>query len=173
MVVSLAFDVIANDRGIRIEGPASVDHRGQWLIFDVDQLQRVTRRVPVVGDDEGHLLPMEAHLVGGEHGHHVVGQRRYPGKLQRLEQRPSDHCPNLRMCLGRCGVDRDQPCVRVRAAQHRAVQHARQHEVVDVIALAAQEASVLLAHPPPEANVRLLCSDGHDAATSSVSAARG
>ncbi len=76
------------------------------------------------------------------------------------------------MRLGRCGVDRDQPCMRVRAAQHRAVQHARQHEVVDVVALAAEEASVLLAHPAPEANVRLVCGDGHDA-TSSVSATRG
>ena len=173
MVVSLAFDVIANDRGIRIEGPASVDHRGQWLIFDVDQLQRVTRRVPVVGYDEGHLLPMEAHLVSGEHGHHVMGQRRYPCKLQGFKQGSRDHCPDFRMRLGRCGVDRNQPRMRVRAAQHRTVQHARQHEVVDIVALAAQEARILLAHPAPKPNMRLVCSDGHDAATSSVSETRG
>jgi hypothetical protein len=82
VVVGLALDVIANDRRIGIEGPSSVDDGRQRLVFDVDQLQRVPRRVAVVCDDEGDLLSMEAHLVGGEHGHHVMGKRRYPGKLQ-------------------------------------------------------------------------------------------
>src|SRR5215207_63661 len=63
--------------------------------------------------------------------------------------------------------------MRVGAAQHRAVQHARQHEVVDIVALTAQEASVLLAHPAPETNIRVVRRDGHDAATSSVSVIRG
>ena len=50
------------------------------------------------------------------------------------------------------GVDRDDPRVRVRAAQHRAVDHPRQPDVVEVGALAADEARVLLALQPAEAD---------------------
>ena len=42
-------------------------------------------------------------------------------------------------------VDRDDLRVRVRAAQHGAVEHPREHDVVEVLALAADEARVLLA----------------------------
>ena len=47
-------------------------------------------------------------------------------------------------------VDRDDPGVGVRAAQDRAVQHARQVHVVDVGALAADEPHVLLAQHAAE-----------------------
>jgi hypothetical protein len=52
--------------------------------------------------------------------------------------------------LGR--VDRDEPRVRQRRAQHRAVQHPGQHDVVQVPALAADEARVLLPLDAAEAD---------------------
>ena len=84
-----------------IEGSARVDDRRQRFVFDVDQLQRVSRGVTVVGDNEGDLLAMEPHFVRGEHGHDVMGQRRHPGEIQRLEQRAGDHCADFGMCLRR------------------------------------------------------------------------
>ena len=84
-----------------IEGSARVDDRRQRLVFDVDQLERVARGVAVVGDDEGDLLALEPHFVGGQHGQDVMGQRRHPGEIQRLEQRAGDHRLDLGMRLGR------------------------------------------------------------------------
>ena len=57
---------------------------GQDVVLDVDQLERVARRVAVLGDDERDLLALEAHLVGGQHGLDVVGQRRHPGQARGL-----------------------------------------------------------------------------------------
>src|SRR6185312_8593137 len=45
-----------------VERATRVRHHGERLVLDVDQLERVARRVAVVGDDEGHLLALEAHL---------------------------------------------------------------------------------------------------------------
>ena len=55
-----------------VERLAGVDDRVERLVLDVDQLERVAGRVAVLGDDEGDLLALEADLVGGEHGLHVV-----------------------------------------------------------------------------------------------------
>jgi hypothetical protein len=56
----------------------------------------------------------------------------------------------LSVGLGGQGVDGQDPGVRVRAAQHRAVQHAGQAHVVHEQALTADEPLVLLAQHPPE-----------------------
>ena len=55
------------------------------------------------------------------------------------------------MSLGGQGVDGQDPGVRVRAAQHRPVQHAGQPHVVHEEALAADEPLVLLAQHAAEA----------------------
>ena len=81
----LALDLVAHERGVGVERPAGVDHRRQRLVLDVDQLERVACRVAVLGDDEGDLLALVAHLVGGQHGLHVGRQRRHPGQLEPVE----------------------------------------------------------------------------------------
>jgi hypothetical protein len=124
----------------------------QRFVLDVDQLDRVARRVVVLGDHERDLLPLEAHLVGGEHGLGVHRQRRHPGEAQARERLAGDHRLDLGVGLGGRGVDGDDAGVRERAAQHGPVQHAGQVDVVDVAALAAYEAGVLLALHPAEAD---------------------
>src|SRR5690606_7322367 len=84
-----------------------------------------------------------------------------PGEVQPLQRLAGDHRLHLRMRQGLRGVDRDDPGVRVRAAQHRAVQHPGQHHVVDVGALAAYEPGVLLAQRAAEAYGGPLLRDGH------------
>ena len=106
----------------------------------------------VFGDDERHLLTLEAHLVGAQHRLHVHRQRRHPRQLQRLQQLARDDRFDLGMCFGSAGVDRNDARVRVRAAQNRTVEHARQVDIVDVVALASQETGVFLANHAAEAH---------------------
>ena len=105
-----------------------------------------------VGDHERDLLALEADLVAGEHGLRVVGDRRHPRQAERLEVLGGDDRGDVRVRERLGGVDRDDLRVRVRAAQDRAVHHPRQADVVEVGALAADEARVLLALQAAEAD---------------------
>ena len=151
-VVALAGLVVADQRRVGVERLARVDDRRQRLVLDVDQRQRVVGRVLVGRDHERDLLALEADLVAREHGLRVVGDRRHPRQAERLEVLGGDDRGDVRVRERRRGVDRDDPRVRVRAAQHRAVDHPRQPDVVEVGALAADEARVLLALQPAEAD---------------------
>ena len=166
-VVALAGLVVADQRRVGVERLAGVDDRRQRLVLDVDQLQRVVGRVLVGRDHERDLLALEADLVAGEHGLGVVGDRRHPGQAERLEVLGGDHGGDVGMGQRGRGVDRDDARVGVRAAQHGAVHHPRQLDVVEVGALAADEARVLLALQPAEADralgrgAREVLDDGH------------
>ena len=144
--------VVADDRRVGIERAPRVDDRLERLVLDVDQLERVARGVVVVGDDERDLLALEADLVGREHGLAVGRHRRHPRHAARLEVAAGDDRVDLRQRERGGGVDRDDPRVRERAAQDRAVQRARAADVVEERALPADEARVLLALQPPEAD---------------------
>ena len=160
-VVLLALLVIADQRRVRVERLAGVDHGGQRVVLDVDQLQRVARGILVGRDHERDLLALEADLVAGEHGLGVVGDRRHPGQAQRLEVLGRDHRVHARHLQRLGGVDREDLGVGVRAAQHRPMQHAGQADVVQVGALAADEPRVLLALEAAEAD-RALGAGGLD-----------
>jgi uncharacterized protein YjaZ len=56
------------------------------------------------------------------------------------------------VCLGSTRVDGDDFCVRERAAQERAVEHAGQLHVIDIVAMATHEASIFLAEHTTEPN---------------------
>jgi len=156
VVIPLARHVVPDHRRPRVQGLPGVDDHRQRLVLHVDQLERVAGGVPVLGDDERHLLALEPDLVGGQHGLHVPGQGGHPGQLAPGQHLAGDDGPDPGMRLGGRGVHRDDPGVRQRAAQDGAVQHARQRDVVDEGALAAQEPGILLA---PQAAV----SGAHDA----------
>ena len=152
VVVGLAGEVVADHRRGRVERGADVHDGGQRLVLDVDELERVPGRVPVLGDDEGHLLALEADLVGGQHRLHVVGQRRHPGQAALGEHRAGDDQLHLRVRLGGADVHAHDPPVGDRRAEDRQVQHAGQLDVVDEAALAADEPRVLLAQHPAVAH---------------------
>jgi hypothetical protein len=155
-VVDLALLVVADQRRVGVERAAGVDDRGQRVVLDVDELERVARRVLVRGDDERDLLALEADLVAGEHRLRVVGDRRHPRQAERLEVLRRDDRRDVGVRERARGVDGDDARVRVRAAQDRAVDHAGQADVVQVGALAADEARVLLALQAAEADRALL-----------------
>ena len=127
--------------------------------------QRVARGVLVGRDHERDLLALEADLVAGQHRLGVVGDRRHPRQPERLEVLGGDDRGDARVRERRGGVDRDDLGVRVGAAQHRAVHHPGQADVVEVGALAADEARVLLALEPAEADRPLVVGLGRFSVT--------
>ncbi len=151
-VVALARLVVADQRRVVVERLAGVDDGRQRLVLHVDQLERVVRRVLVGRDHERHLLALEVDLVAREHGLRVVGDRRHPREPERLEVLGGDDGGDVRMRERLRGVDREDARVRVRATEHGAVDHPRKPDVVEVRALAADEARVLLPLQPTEAD---------------------
>ncbi len=141
-VVGLVFLVGADHRRVRLERTLRRHHRLERLVVDVDQLEGVLRDVGVLGDHRRDLLALEPHLVGDEHRLGVVAHRRHPGEVvlrHQLAGHDGDHAGER---LSARGVDRVELRVRVGAAQDRHVEHAGQLHVVDVVALAPDEAVV-------------------------------
>ena len=151
-VVGLADLVVSDQRCVLVESLPRVHDRRQRLVLHVDQLERVARDVLVGRDHERDLLALEADLVTREHRLGVVGDGGHPRQAQRLQVLGGDDGGHTRMGERPAGVDRNDARVRVRAAQDGAVHHARQPDVVQVVALAADEARVLLALEAPEAD---------------------
>ena len=114
-------------------------------VVDDDRVARVLSLVAGLGDDRRDLLALEANLVCGQHGLRVIGQRWHPGQLVLRHELARDHRDHPRHAGGGASVDGLEARMRMWAAQDRHVQHARQREVVDVVALAVEEARVLLA----------------------------
>ena len=148
-VVLLVFLVVPDDRGAGLEALLRGDDHRQRVVVDLDQLEGVVGDVGVLGDHAGDLLALHAHLVGGQHGLGVAGQGRHPGQVVLGQQLAGDDRHHPGEGLGGRGVDRVDPGVGDRAAQDRHVQHARQVDVVDVVAPALEEAVVLLALDAP------------------------
>ena len=127
VVVGLAFEVGADHFGVGSSSALPASMTGiERVVVDVDELERVPCGVVVLGDDERHLLALEADLVGGQHRLHVVGQRRHPGQALLRQIGARDDRLDLRMCLRRCDIDAGDPRVGVRRAQDGQVQHAGQ-----------------------------------------------
>src|SRR5579862_4186552 len=104
---------------------------------------RVLGDVRVIGDNAGYFLTLEPDLVRGQDRLGVVGQRRHPGQVpgrHHVAGQDQVHAGDVPRLAGVDGLD---PRVGQRAAQDLHVQHARQGDVVGVVALAADEPVVL------------------------------
>ena len=113
-----------------------IDDDREGLVLDLDQVGGVGGDIAVGGDDEGDLLVLEQDLAVGEHHLDVAGEGRHPGEIDALEVLGGQHREDARHGLGLGGVDLDDAGVGVARAMEVAVQHARQLDVVDVIAFA-------------------------------------
>ena len=142
-VVVLADLVVTNDRRIGFHRLLGVDDRRKRLIVDHDRLDTVTGNVGVVGNNRRDLLALETHLVGRQHGLSVVAERRHPRQVACRHHLARHHHAHTGDRIRGTGVDALDAGVRHRAAQHLHVQHARQCDIVDVVALATDEPVVL------------------------------
>ena len=141
----LAREILAQDRRAVCERRLGVVDRRQLLVVDLDQLDRIGRDVAVVGDHEDDLLVLEQHLAVGEHRLDVARERRHVVQVEGLQVLGREHGAHARERLGLRDIDRPDARVAVLAAHEVAEQHARQLQIVDVVALALDEADVLLA----------------------------
>ena len=141
--VGLVLDVLAQHRRVGRHRLERVDDDGQRFIDHLDEVDGVGRGLPRFGDDEGDFLVLEEHLLFGQHRLHVAGQRRHVVQRERLQFGGGQHREDARD-LHRLGdVDRLDARMGVRRAHEVAVERPRQLEVVDIIALALDEADVL------------------------------
>ena len=157
-VVGLVLLVVADDRRVRGHRLGRVHDHREGFVLDPDRLAAVLGGVGVVGDDAGDLLALEPDLVGGQHRLGVVGQRGHPGEVAGRHHLAGEDQAYAGDRVGRAGVDGLDPRVRQGAAQDLHVQHPGQHDVVDVVALAADEPVVLdpLAAGPHPADLDLV-----------------
>ena len=129
-----------------------VDHGGQRLVADVDQLQRVLSLVAGLRHHHGNGVALVAHHVLGDgrvgHGLHV-GFRRNPGagdgRQRALGVRAGVDRDDAGRGRGGGCVDASDASVSMGAAQDGGVHHAGQDYVVGVGRAAGYEARVLTA----------------------------
>ena len=145
VVVGLALLVVAQHGCIGLERLEWVHDHGQRLVLDLDGLDAVGGCVAAGRHDGGDLLAREHHLVDREHHLGVRHQRRHPVQVELLERLAGDHGEHALHLEGGVAVDALDAGVRVGAAHDVQVEHPRPHDVVDVVAAAADEARVLLA----------------------------
>ena len=141
----LVGDVLADDRRVLVHRLLRVDDRRQLFVVDLDQRGAVGGGVAVAGEHHRHFLHLEVHLLVGQHGLHVAAEGGHPVQVHRLQVVGGQHRHHARAGQRLALVDALDARVRVGAAHERAEQHARQLDVVDVGALAADELGVLLA----------------------------
>ena len=142
--------------GRRLAALAVIDDRRQHAVVDHDLLRRVPRLRVGVGDDDGDVVADIAHLALRERG---MGARLHRRAVLGMDHPAADEAADL---VGRdvvAGEDRDHARrlqrrrrvdlvdrrMRVRRAQEIGVGLAGTVDVVDVMALAGDEADVFLA----------------------------
>ena len=117
-----------------------VDHDGQRVVVDDDQLGGVDGLRASLGDNRGHDVADEAH--------HPVGKRRavergwqHHKSLHRLEAHGlvGVDGQDTGHGFGFAGVDARYPCVRDRRAHEHDVRATRRHEVVEVLRLTRED----------------------------------
>ena len=88
----------------------------QRLVFHLDQLQRRGRRLLVRGDHRRHRIAAIAYLVAGQRKF-ILGNRQHAERHLAVGARAYRH--HAFEGLGLRGVDRQDPCMRHRRAQHQ------------------------------------------------------
>jgi hypothetical protein len=139
------------------QGRLGLGQRGQRLVLHADQVERVVRRVDVLGHDRGHRDAGGVYEAVGQDRmgwHPHVGHQ--PVHRHRREVRgvgAGHHQPHPRGAARGLDVEPRDAGVSVRGAQERHVEAARGPQIVHVAARAGQEAMVLapLERPPDPA----------------------
>ncbi len=150
-----------DQRATNLARTVDIDDDGEVLVIDLDQLQRIFRKRPALGDDGHHSLPGPDHAVerqwqlrGRRHALEVV-ERAGPGRADLCEVLAggNEMHPFERARL--LGIDGDDLRVRMRTAQERGMEHARQLEIADIAsAPGEQPLGVRPRHGPADIGVR-------------------
>ncbi len=140
--------VVEQWRAGRVQSGGVGGHGGQRVVVNCDQLARVLGQAAAVGDDNGHQVADQSHLVGRQGVelrllHARQGEStgvRLGHRLDVLTGVDGDHPGRL---AGLGDVEAGDPGVGDRTAQEGGVEHVRQLHVVDVAAPTGQDPPVL------------------------------
>jgi hypothetical protein len=145
--------LVPNRRRAGLRSPCGVGDRRQRLVIDCDQIRRVLRQRHSFGDDHCDRIAEMPHAVADKPRVRARKHRRAVGPLA-LQPHRHRAKPVARDIFagidrenprsdGRGGVDRPNPCMRVRRAQEHRIGLPRQVHIVLVTTLAAQQARIL------------------------------
>ena len=146
--VGLVLEILADHRRIRRHRLERIDIDRQRLVFDFHEIGGIGRDIAILGDHERHFLVLEQHFAVGEHHLRVARECRHPGEIDGFQRLGGDHSDHAGDGRGFGRIDLLNAGVRVRRAVEIAVQHARQLQIVDVVAFALDEADILDALSP-------------------------
>ena len=146
-----------------------IDHGGERLVLDLDGVEGV------VGDRIGcrqHARHSVADVARLRHCERIVGRVLHVGRDRprawhragpgRFEIGAAVDGHDARHRRRRTHVDTEDPCVGVRAAEHRQVQRAGEDEVVGVLRLAGEQRRIFAAqHPGADDTLCAFLGDGH------------
>jgi hypothetical protein len=155
--MSVRTEVVVDDDAVG-QGVFQVDHGLERLVSDVDQLERVARRGITRGEHTGDAVADVARLARGERVMrrilHVLRDRPRAGHRCRpciSQVRAGVHGDDAVGTCGAARVDRRDPGVRIRTAQHGEVQCPGDVEIVGKASLAREQGGILAAkHPRAE-----------------------
>ena len=127
---------------------------GQGLVIDMDQLSGIKRLRHGLGHREGHAVAEPAHAVFRQDRIARLVLRRAVAPLEAARNgqiveaggfhiRRSEHRQHAGRGFGRRGVERLDPGVRMRRAQHHAMHQAGQLDVVGIAAAALDQPRIL------------------------------
>ncbi len=151
-VALVRLEVVVHERSVGVERAADVRDRSERLVLDLDELRRVLRDLPRVGDDHCHAVADVPCLV--ERQREV---RRHPdlfgdGPGARQRARPvgrelgaAERGDDALQLARRLQLDPLDRGVRIRAADDRQPELAGKIDVVDELAVPGDELVVLLA----------------------------
>lgn len=127
-----------DQRATNLSCTVDIDDDREVLIIDLDQLQRIFRKRPALGDDGHHGLPGPDHAVERQwqlrsrsHALEVV-ERAGPGRADLCEILAGGNEMHAFECARLLGIDGDDLRVRMRTAQEGGMEHARQAKVADI-----------------------------------------
>ena len=128
-----------------------IDDGGKRLVGHDDGGRGVRRLVRIGGDHDRHRLAGEADDAVGQRGL-AVGLDRRRGDRRRRQRAAElgkvgqrEDAGHARVLAGAAGIERDEACVRMRAAHDDRVQRALEGDVGDVAAAAGEEAVIFSA----------------------------
>ena len=143
--------VVELRRSIR-HGLFLIDHGRQGPVVDRDEIEGVVGDVGVLGHHRGHAVADVAHPVHGQHAVwgnvvlHAAGREGARERVDRIAQiGAGDHVDHAGEGPRRGSVDVVDAGVGVGAAQDGHVRHAGELDVVEVLAVACDQARVFLA----------------------------
>ena len=141
-------ELFENERAFRFDGREWIDHRRQWLVLDLDQIDRVLGSRAVHRSNCGHGVTGKPHFLGGKTvglDREGTGIRERSGPLSTLHVLTREHCIDSGKLAAASASTRTNARVRMRAADQSGMCHARKLEVVDEDAGARREPLVFAA----------------------------